>query len=101
MLRTILAVLIAVSVASVPANSGAAISIKPAEMAMVDQADMPCCPPDDCKGSIACALKCFNFVAAMFPVATPLLHIVGGLPQSFADGTLRGYVSPPTHPPPI
>ena len=65
--RTILAALIAISVAMVPATGGAAISTKPVEMSMADQADMPCCPPDDCKGSIACALKCFNFVATMFP----------------------------------
>ena len=99
--RTILAALIAISVALVPATGGAAISTKPVEMSMADQADMPCCPPDDCKGSIACALKCFNFVAAMFPAAVALSHIVDGLPPSFADDTLYGYVSPPTHPPPI
>ena len=99
--RTILAALIAISVVMVPITGGAAISAKPVEMSMADQADMRCCPPDDCKGSIACAFKCFNFVAAMFPVATPLPHIVDGPPQSFAGGTLHGYVSPPTHPPPI
>ena len=99
--RTILAVLIAISVAMVPITGGAAISAKPVEMSMADQADMQCCPPDDCKGSIACAFKCFNFVAAMFPAANTLPHIVDGSLQSFAGGTLDGYVSPPTHPPPI
>jgi hypothetical protein len=99
--RTILAALIAISVAMVPTTGGAAISAKPVEMSMADQADMQCCPPDDCKGSIACAFKCFNFVAAMFPAANPLPHIVDGPPQSFADSTLHGHISPPTHPPPI
>src|SRR6476661_4610071 len=99
--RTILATLIAISVAMVPATGGAAISTKPVEMSMADQADMPCCPPDDCKGSIACALKCFNFVATIFPATTPLPHGADGPPQSFAGGKLHGYVSPPTHPPPI
>ena len=99
--RTILATLIAISVAMVPATGGAAISTKPVEMSMADQADMPCCPPDDCKGSIACALKCFNFVATIFPATTLLPHGADGPPQSFAGGTLHGYVSPPTYPPPI
>jgi predicted metal-binding membrane protein len=100
--RTILVALIAMSVAMVPATGGAAISVKPVEMSMADQADMPCCPsPDDGKASVSCALKCLNFVAAMFPAAIPLSHIVDGPPQSFSDGTLYGYVTPPTHPPPI
>jgi hypothetical protein len=100
--RAILAALIAISVATAPATGGAAMSIKPAEMSMADQADMLCCPPpDDGKVSVACAVKCLNFVAAMFPAANPLPDTVDGPPQSFAEGTLDGYVSPPTHPPPI
>lgn len=99
--RTFLASLIAISVAMVPTAGGASISAKPVEMSMAGQTDMQCCPPDDCKGSIACAIKCFNFVAATFPLANPLPYIVDGPPQSFVDGTLHGYVSPPTHPPPI
>lgn len=99
--RTILAALIAISVAMVPATGGATISTQPVEMSMADQADTPCCPPDDCKGSIACAFKCFNFVAAMFQAENLLPYIVDVPPQSLADGTLHGYVSPPTHPPPI
>jgi hypothetical protein len=100
--RTILAALIAISVAMVPATGGAVISAKPVEMAMADQADMPCCPPpDDGKASVACAFKCLNFVAASFPAALVLSHTADRLPQSFADVTLHGYVSPPTHPPPI
>jgi hypothetical protein len=102
LVRTILAALIAVSVVMVPASAGAAISITPVEMSMADQADMPCCAPDDCKGSIACALKCFNFVAAMFPAALSLSHFVDGAPPAIVDDTLRGHVrSPPTHPPPV
>lgn len=99
--RTILAVVIAISVAMVPAAGGVAIPTKPVEMSMADQADMPCCASDDCKGSIACAFKCFNFVAATFPATIPLSHIVDGPPAFFADGTLHGHVSPPAHPPPI
>src|SRR6185437_9763919 len=99
--RMIFAVLIAISVAMVPVTGGAAISTKPAEMSTAANADMPCCAPDDCKGSIACALKCFNFVATLFPAAVVLPPVVDESPQFFADGTLRGFVSPPTHPPPI
>jgi predicted metal-binding membrane protein len=99
--RAILATLIAISIATVPAT-GAAMSIKSVEMSMVDQADMPCCPPpDDGKASVTCAFKCLNFVAAMFPAAIPLSHIIDGPPQFFSDGTLYGHVTPPTHPPPI
>jgi hypothetical protein len=100
-IRTIVAGLIAISVAMVPATGGAAISTKPVEMSMVDQADMPCCPPDDCKGTITCAFKCFNFVAAIFPAPMLLSHFVDGLPSSFGVGTLHGHVTPPAHPPPI
>ena len=100
--RMILAALIAISVAMVPTTGGAAISTKPVEMSMADQADMPCCPPpDDCKGSIACALKCFSFFATMFPAAIVLSHIADGPEPSVSDCTLHGHISPPTHPPPI
>jgi len=100
--RTILAALIAISVAMVPATSGAAISTKPAEMSMGNQADMPCCPaPDDSKGSVACAFKCLSFVAAMFPAPVVLSPVVEVSPQSLRLGALHGHVSPPAHPPPI
>jgi hypothetical protein len=100
--RTILAAMIAMSVAMVPAMGGAAVSTKPVEMAMSDNADMPCCTPDDCKGSITCALKCFNFVGAIFPATVSLPHLVDAAPPSFVDGELHGHVrSPPTHPPPV
>jgi hypothetical protein len=102
MLRTILAVLIATSVSLVPATGGATISVKPVEMTMADQADMPCCPPPvDCKGSIACAFKCFNFVAMAFPIPIELSHITDVPRPSFVEDTLHGHISSPTHPPPI
>lgn len=99
--RTILGAWIAISVAMVPATGGVTISTKPVEMSMADLADTPCCPPDDCKGSIACPFKCFNFVATMFQAENLLPFVVDVPPQSFADGTLHGYVSAPIHPPPI
>jgi hypothetical protein len=100
--RTILAALIAISVAMVPATSGAVISTKPVEMSMANQADMPCCPaPDDDKSSVACAFKCLSFVAAMFPAPVVLSPVVEVSPRSLGVSALYGHVSPPAHPPPI
>ena len=102
LVRTFLAVLIAIAVATVPSNSGPVVSTAAVTMSMADQADMPCCPPsDEHKDSIACAFKCLNFVAAMFPAAVSLARIADGLPPSVADLTLHGHIIPPTHPPPI
>ena len=99
--RAILAGLIAISVAMVPAAAGVYISTKPVEMSMAGHANTPCSTPNDCKDSIACAVKCFNFVGAIFPATVPLTHIVDAVPPSFVDAALHEYVrSPPTHPPP-
>jgi hypothetical protein len=66
--RTILAVLIALSVAMLPA-AGSAKSPEPADMSMME--DMTdCCPHkanpcekamDDCAAMATCVLKCFSF----------------------------------------
>ena len=86
----------------VPATGGATISTKPVEMSMAGHADMPCCPPsDDGKGAVACAFKCLNFVAAIFPPTFSLSVVSAGLPPSVAEATLHGRVIAPTHPPPI
>ena len=99
--RMILAILIAISVATVPTSGGAVISAAPTAMSMANQTDMPCCPsPDDGKG-IACAFKCLNFVAAPFPAPVSLAQITDGLPSLLADVALQGHIIPPTHPPPI
>jgi hypothetical protein len=96
--RIILAAVISISVAMVPAVGG---GVKPVETSMADHADMPCCAPDDCKGSVACAFKCFNFVGTTFPAMVSLPCVVDAAPPSFVDGILREHVrSPPTHPPP-
>ena len=57
--------------------------------------------PTTAKASISCAFKCFNFVAAMFPAAIRCHMLLMGLRNLLSDGTLDGYVIPPTHPPPI
>jgi|SRR5665213_576659 len=105
--HTILAALIAISVAIVPATGGATASTKPVEMSMPDNADMPCCPgcndQDSSKGSVACALKCINFVGAVLPaMVVPQPRLVDAAPPSFVGRVLREHMSsPPTHPPPV
>src|SRR6185312_14545746 len=99
-LRAFFAVLIAISIAMVPATGGAAISTKPVEMAMPDHAGMPCCPPDDGKDSIACVLKCFSIVGAYFPIIIAVPQFSVAMPLFAAERELHGHVrSPPTHPP--
>jgi hypothetical protein len=76
--RTILALLVALSVAMLPAAAGAGVSSKSpdrAGMSMTEDMSMPedmhdCCPPmanpcghamDGCGTMANCALKCFSF----------------------------------------
>jgi hypothetical protein len=100
--RTILAALIAISVALLPVAGGAAVPTKPVDMAITNQTDMPCCPPPDKgNGSVQCAFKCCNFVAVMFPAPIAVLPIVGNPLASIAEDALRGHISSPAHPPPI
>jgi len=99
--RGFLAVVIAVSVAVVPLKEGAATSVTPVQMSMPDSGEMPCCPPDESKASFTCALKCFNVAAALIPVGISLPDFDDRPQAPFANETLHGHVSPPTHPPPI
>jgi hypothetical protein len=106
-IRTILAALVAISVAVVPIAGEAAVATMPLVMSMADNADMPCCPccneQDHSKSSGACSFKCLNFVGIVLPakaVAQP--YLVGATPPAFVIDALHGYVaSPPTHPPPV
>lgn len=100
--RSLLAALIALSVAMVPAVGGAAALSNSADMAMSDRADMLCCKTvDDCKNPAACALKCFNYSdVILLPVA--LLPRTPDIKSPMASEALRGFVGrPPTHPPPV
>jgi len=102
--RTILAVLIALSVTSVQATGvWAAVSAKPVEMSMSDHAAVPCCPPDNSKSSIACAFKCICFVGVVLPaMVVTVLHVVDEAPTSFVHDAMHPHVSsPPTRPPPV
>jgi hypothetical protein len=101
-IRTILAVLVAQSVAALPA---ARQSVVPSvEMTMADDADMPCCPgcntQDDFKSTV-CALKCValaGIVVQAMILALP--HLDDGPALSVADDPLHGLARAPlTHPP--
>jgi hypothetical protein len=104
-IRTILAALLAISVALSPAIGEAVISPSSGEAITADQADMSCCPccnTQDHSQSTTCALKCITLAGAILPamnVAQP--YLVGGLPLPFVDDSTHGVVrKPPTHPPP-
>lgn len=105
LVRTILAALIAISVALSPAIGEVVMSPSPGEVMVADQPDMSCCPCCDTQDhfkSTACVLKCMMLAGAVLPamsVAQP--YLVDGLPVPLADDRSQGVVSkPPTHPPP-
>jgi hypothetical protein len=107
LVRTILAAFIAVSVAMSLAIGEAVMSPSPDQVAMADQADMPCCRccnsnTQNQSNPTACVLKCMTLAGAVLPatnVAQP--YLVDGRPLPFVDDTSHGVVTkPPTHPPP-
>lgn len=105
-IRTILTVLIAISVVMLPAAGEPIVSPSPAEAAMADQSDMTCCPycyTQDNVKSTACALKCLTLAGAVLPAMTITpRYLADGTPLSFADDALHGFIrQPPTHPPPL
>jgi hypothetical protein len=109
--RTILALLITLSVAVLPAAGGAGMSSKsPAQADMSAMEDMSdCCPhkaspcdkADGCGTMATCALKCFSFAGAsssiiVFPSSfAKVVAAVAGNPLSSQTG------SPPFRPPRI
>lgn len=103
-IRTILAVLIAISLALVPAAAGAAISLSSGETAM-DRADMPCCPDYGTQQHPSktnlCILNCAIHVWVALPAMSIALPRLVGEPVPFLKAdNLRGMAqSPPTHPP--
>jgi len=106
--RTIFAVLIAVSVAMLPAASGAAFKLKPTDMTAisdmsVSEAMDDCCPHPcdkavgDCLSMAACA--CFGFAPTSFyQLVHPL--VVASMMPAFASGVFRTQTGhPPFRPP--
>jgi hypothetical protein len=80
--RTIVALLIALSVAILPAAGSVGVSAKSLETAVTSATeDMPdCCPPkanpcekamDDCAAMATCVLKCFSFLVPSAVIVFP------------------------------
>jgi len=107
--RTILALLIALSVAMLPAAAGARPSVKPTDLtAMSAMEDMDCCPHkanpcdkgmDDCASMAACALKCFSFATPSFS-SIVFSSASAKMPASIASNPFASQTgSPPFRPP--
>jgi hypothetical protein len=106
LIRTIVAALVAISVAMLPATGEAIVSQSASQAVMADQSDMPCCPCCNTQGDVKltwCALTCMTFVGAVFPtIATVPFYLDDGAPVPFVDDPLHEFVTaPPTHPPPL
>ena len=100
MLRAFFAVLIGFTVAVAPATSGSPIVPPVHAPEASEQADIPCPVPDACKDSIACIVKCFNFVAVETAAPEPIGYISRAVPFLTSEPALHEHVpAPPTHPP--
>jgi hypothetical protein len=108
--RTILILLIALSVAMLPTASGAAISVKTVDMSHVSSVEHmhDCCPDkklpsrtiDDCCSSMPCPMNCFSFVGAFFSIVYPPL--LGSVEISLVSDPVHSQKgSPPFRPPRI
>jgi hypothetical protein len=112
--RTILMLLIALSVAMLPATGGAAVSVKSADTS--DMSDMSssmedmhdCCPHkklplekaigDCCSSMATCSMNCFGFTGTSSLIFFPLL--LGSLTISLVSNPLYSQTgSPPFRPP--
>ena len=106
--RTILALLIALSVAMLPAAAGAGVGLKSADMTDMSAMGDDCCPPNadpcdkamgDCSSMAACALKCFSFSGSLYSiVAFP--SIPASLSPPFESNSFRSQTSSPPFRPP-
>ena len=108
--QTILAVVVAVSVAWLPAASGASVKLKSTDMTdmSVSEAMDDCCPPHvnpcdkamgDCGSMAACTLNCLSYVGA---ISSPLVYPVtlAALMPLFESADLHSHTgSPPFRPP--
>jgi hypothetical protein len=107
--RTILALLIVLSVAMLPASLGAGISLNSTDMTdMSAMQDMDCCPHQanpcdkgmtDCGSMAACALKCFSFSGGSFSTVV-FPEILASVAPSFERRLFRSQISSPPFRPP-
>jgi hypothetical protein len=107
--RTVVAFLIALSVAMLPAAGSAAMSTKSSEAAGISITDdMPdCCPHkanpcekamDDCAAMATCALKCLSFLSTSAVIVFP--SAFAKMTASFAANPFSSQAgSPPFRPP--
>ena len=113
--RTILALLIALSVATLPAAGSVALAAKAADVSMdshgmpmaepmsmqdCDHAAMPCHKATDgCQSMAACALKCFNFSQSNVSILRfPLVVVARAFAPAEAPARSQPS-SPPFRPP--
>ena len=104
--RTILALLIALSVATLPTAGGVALVAKSVDVPMselMDDCDHPVMPchkaMNDCQSMAACALKCFNFSGTSFSVLLFPLVLTERAP-ALTDGPFHSQTSSPPFRPP-
>jgi hypothetical protein len=104
--RSVVAALIALSVAMTPDIGEPGMLPSAVEAMSSDQADMPCCPCCDKQDnfkSTACVQKCVTLIGAVIvapSAAQPALRNGRLLPlvHDMSRGVAR---KPPTHPPPV
>jgi hypothetical protein len=101
-IRVILAVLISVAVAVIPAAAGGAAAAENSvvHVAMNDAADMPCdkAAPGDCKNVAICVLKCFNYAGCELAAVLP--DFAAPIERDFIQPAIISHIeSPPTRPP--
>lgn len=122
MLRPILAVLIAISIAVLPASAGLMAAAKGSEPAMSATAPMSMpvdCPhhgigqstgsdhskgsktADGCASMIGCAVSCFNYAGTQVPALTLAAASFRIQPVPAADLVVSNRGSPPFRPPRI
>ena len=103
LIRTILVVLIALSVVALPVSREAVVSSAPVEVILTDQADMRCCPCCSTQdhSTPVCALKCMALAGAVLPgMGIGLPYLPDRSPPVFADDVLHEFLrTPPTRPP--
>jgi hypothetical protein len=101
-IRAVLAAVVALSIAVVPAVGGAAIASS-SHISMSDDEGMPCNKAmDDSKAIAACALKCFNFAGVVVVVPVLPSAYVVHLERSFITNTFRSHPTrPPFRPPAV
>jgi len=106
LLRTLLAIVIAVSIGLLPVAGGMVFAGKSVAMSASQSMD-DCCPPtpcdkapvDDCASMAACTLKCFSYAPAglLVPVYLPTLAVDVPLLESAVSSSQIG--TPPFRPP--